>query len=166
MSHYEAERRHNARVRAFLYSQVEDTRDNLVSRAAGWDRRVNLCCHFQKRLAYVLGARQKAGDTLNQQELDFLKEQDIERRVLEKLEKMIEKVDSTSGSKRVSHCGERVGGVAVVITCFFIECINWRKRGVYCAPFLLPCAPRSARIFASDCQCVSFVGGRSHHLPR
>lgn len=56
----------------------------------------------RKRLAYVLGARQKAGDTLNQQELDFLQEQEIERRVLDKLEKMVDTFDHNVPRRRVS----------------------------------------------------------------
>ncbi|KAL9559099.1 hypothetical protein MBANPS3_000580 [Mucor bainieri] len=67
-----------ARTRSLLLAQIEDTQDNV-------------------RLAYVLGARQKAGETLNQQELDFLKEQEIERRVLEKLEKILDGFDQTHG---------------------------------------------------------------------
>ena len=49
-------------------------------------------------MAYVLGVRQKAGEELTKEELDFIKDQDIDRRVLSKLEAIFEKVDISSVS--------------------------------------------------------------------
>lgn len=46
----------------------------------------------KKRLAYVLGVKQKAGEELTKEELEFVKEQEIEKRVLSKLEDIFDKV--------------------------------------------------------------------------
>ncbi|CAO3636860.1 unnamed protein product [Mucor fragilis] len=116
----------------------------------------------RKRLAYVLGARQKAGDTLNQQELDFLQEQEIERRVLDKLEKMVDTFDHNVPRRRHELLGERE---AFAMIRFFYLVRIAQQGFLHLIANAYPTLESEAIIYLADKLVAGSMGGIStiHH---
>ncbi|KAK4521207.1 nuclear GTP-binding protein nug1 [Mucor velutinosus] len=143
MSSGDIDRRINSRLRAFLFSQIEETKDNV-------------------RLAYVLGARQKAGDILNQQELEFLQDQEIERRVLEKLEKMLDKVEHPASGRRVNLNHGLLGEREVFAVIRFFYLVRIAQQGFL--PLIAnayPTLESEAIIYLADKLVAGSMGGIS-----